>query len=108
MSSDYRLKSEKAFNYVFKNGKKAFSSSLSLLYVPSEQLKVGFAVGKKHGGSVERNKIKRLLREAFRNFLPEINKSFYFVFIPKVREEYSYEKFKRDMDYILKKGGFKL
>ena len=32
-------------------------------------------------------------------------KEFSFVFIPKISEEYSLEKFKENMEYLLKKGG---
>ena len=103
---DYRLKKEKDFNLVFKKGKKVFSKSITLIYLPSSELKVGIAVGKKHGGSVKRNRIKRLLRESIRSFTPKISQNFFFVFIPKVAEEYSLDIFKKDMDYILRKGEF--
>ncbi len=103
--TDFRLKKEKDFNLVFKKGKRLYANSLSLVYMPAEEMKAGFAVGKKHGGSVKRNRIKRLLRESFRSFTPEIGKNFFFVFIPKIKEEYSLEEFKRDMGYVLRKGG---
>ena len=106
MTFDYRLKKEKDFNKVFKEGKRLFSGSLTLVYIPSKELKVGFAVGKKHGGSVVRNRIKRLLRESFRSFSPEKMKNFFFVFIPKIKDEYDYHVFLKDMDYLLKKGNF--
>lgn len=106
MAFDYRLKKEKDFNRVFKEGKRLFSGSLTLVYLPSDELKVGFAVGKKHGGSVVRNRIKRLLRESFRSFSPEKMKNFFFVFIPKIKDEYDYHVFSKDMDYLLKKGNF--
>ena len=103
---DYRLKKEKDFNLVFNKGKRLYSNNLTVLYFASDCIKAGYAVSKKHGGSVKRNKIKRLLRESFRSFTPDIRQNFFFVFIPTKKEEYSFEIFKKDMNYILKKGGF--
>ena len=102
---DVRLKKEKDFNLVFKKGKRAFSSKLTLVYLPSDEIKVGYAVSKKHGGSVVRNRIKRLLRESFRSFMPEIRQNFFFVFIPKPDTEYSLDVFKKNMKYIFTKSG---
>lgn len=104
--TDFRLKKEKDFNLVFKKGKRLYSNSLSLVYLPAEELKAGFAVSKKHGGSVKRNRIKRLLRESFRSFTPELGRNFFFVFIPKIKEKYTLEEFRKDMGYVLRKGGF--
>ena len=106
MAFDYRLKKEKDFNLVFNKGKRLFSSNLTVVYFPSNDLKAGFAVSKKHGGSVKRNRIKRLLRESFRSFMPEFRQNFFFVFIPKVKDEYTLNSFKESMGYIFKKGGF--
>lgn len=106
MTLDYRLKKEKDFNLVFKKGKRLYSNSITLVYFPSKELKAGFAVSKKHGGSVKRNRIKRLLRESFRSFTPDFGQNFFFVFIPKVKDDYSLDDFKRCMSYLFKKGGF--
>ena len=103
---DYRLKKEKDFNLVFSKGKRLFCSCLTVVYFPSKELKAGFAVSKKHGGSVVRNRIKRLLRESFRSFIPELGQNFFFVFIPKVQSEYTLKEFQDGMRYVFKKGGF--
>ena len=104
---DYRLKKEKDFKTVFNKGKRIFSNHLTLIYFQADSLKVGYAVSKKHGGSVKRNRIKRILRESFRSFSPILSKNFFFVFIPKVLdEEISLEKTKKDMEFMFKKGGF--
>ncbi|MBE7083517.1 MAG: ribonuclease P protein component [Clostridiales bacterium] len=105
MTFDYRLKKEKDFNLVFNKGKRLYSKNLTVIYYTAKEIKAGFAVSKKHGTSVKRNRIKRLLRESFRSFLPEIGQNFFFVFIPKVNSEYSLDLFKHDMEYLLKKGG---
>ncbi len=106
MSLSYRLKKEKDFNLVFSKGKKLYSSSITLIYLPAKELKAGFAVSKKHGGSVKRNRIKRLLKESFRSFAPYLRKNFFFVFLPKVCEEYSLIEFKKSMEYLFNKGEF--
>ena len=106
MKKEFRLKKEKDFNLVFNKGKRLFSSDLTLVYLEQKELKVGFAVGKKHGGSVKRNRIKRLLRESFRSFSLDLRQNFFFVFIPKVKEEYTLDSFKKNMEYLLIKGGF--
>ena len=106
MTLDYRLKREKDFKSVFNKGKRLYSGSITLVYLPSSSIKAGYAVSKKHGGSVMRNRIKRLLRESFRSFLPDLGQNFFFVFIPKVKEDYSLSEFKKDMQYLFQKGGF--
>lgn len=106
MALSYRLKKEKDFSLVFNKGKRIFSKGLTLVYYPALELKAGFAVSKKHGNSVKRNRIKRLLRESFRSFTPFLRKNFFFVFIPKVKEDYSLNEFKEDMNYLFTKGEF--
>ncbi len=103
---DYRLKKEKDFNLVFKKGKKIYSPCITLLYYQSSEIKAGFAVSKKHGSSVKRNKIKRLLRESFRSFLPSIRQNFFFVFIPKVNSDLNFENIYNSMKILLNKGRF--
>lgn len=100
-----RLKRKEDFDRVFKKGNRAFSNNLTMIYLKSDSLKVGYTVSKKHGGSVERNRIKRLLRASFNNFKEKINGNYYIVFMPKVCESYTYDGFLKSMDYILKKSG---
>lgn len=103
---DSRLKKEKDFDFVFKKGKRFFSPSLTMVFAAQKTTKVGFAVSKKHGSAVKRNRIKRLLRESFRSFTPPHGQNFFFVFIPKIKEEYSLTELKKDMEYLLLKCGY--
>ena len=128
MPSDNRLKKQKDFDLVFKKGKRLYADSLSMCFVPSDKMKVCFSVGKKHGKSVVRNRLKRILRESFGSFSQDIRENFFFVFMPKPQKPvvnseisgekltksrkktlkygYSFENIKKDMEYLLIKGGF--
>ncbi|OGT21278.1 MAG: ribonuclease P protein component [Gammaproteobacteria bacterium RIFCSPHIGHO2_02_FULL_42_13] len=70
-SKNYRLLCAKEFEAVFSKGKKIFDRSL-MLVVSRNQLKnarLGLIVSKKTGGklAVDRNRIKRVIRESFRH-----------------------------------------
>ena len=69
-----RLKKQADFQRLFNKGKRASSPSLTILYRPAEKMTMGISIGKKHGKSVRRNRIKRLLREAFRAVLKDAGK----------------------------------
>lgn len=89
----YRLKRKSDFDKLFSKGKKVYSRSLTMLYFPSEDFKIGYSVSKKHGNAVKRNRIKRLLRASAREAFKDLKKNYRIVIMPKVREEYLYEKF---------------
>jgi ribonuclease P protein component len=68
-----RLLKHSDFDRVYKQGRRHFSSHMTVFYLrrsdESSQAKgprIGFTVGRVLGGAVERNRIKRRLREAVR------------------------------------------
>lgn len=98
-----RIKRKKEFEKILRSGKRAHAETLSIVYLPVESpARMAVCVGKKFGKSVVRNRIKRLLREAFRPFSETI-KPCAVLLIPRVRNEYSYAAFSRDMEKLLKK-----
>ena len=100
----YRLKKQADFQRLFHKGKRASSPSLTIIYRPSEKMTMGISVGKKHGKAVQRNRIKRLLREAFRVAMREMKGTYCVVLLPKVGEKYCFHTYKADMARMIKKG----
>ena len=98
-----RIKKEADFKRLFQKGKRAHFTSFTVLYRPSDKMRMGISIGKKHGKSVQRNRIKRLLREAFRAVQGEMKGTYSVVLIPKVSEEYSVKNFERQLRCIIKK-----
>lgn len=99
-----RLKKQSDFQKLFGRGKRVFSPSMTLIYFPAKELKMGVSVGKRHGKSVKRNRIKRLVREAFRFSREEIKGTYHIVIMPKVRENYDFSEMKKDMLSMIEKA----
>jgi ribonuclease P protein component len=80
------LRKHPSFEAVYKNGRRHFSSSMTFFYIlrsdeqgpgskSAESAKVGFTVGRPLGGAVERNRIKRRVRDAVRLNLPALDEA---------------------------------
>ena len=71
--SSARLLRHSDFEQVYKQGRRHFGAHLTAFYLQrpgSRGFRVGFTVGKVLGNAVERNRIKRRLREAVRLHWP--------------------------------------
>jgi ribonuclease P protein component len=71
--SSARLLRHSDFERVYKQGRRHFAAHLTAFYLRREGsvgLRVGFTVGRVLGNAVERNRIKRRLREAVRLHWP--------------------------------------
>ena len=64
-----RLLRHSDFERVYQQGKRHFSPRMTIFYLRREQgegLRIGFTVGRALGGAVDRNRIRRRMREAVR------------------------------------------
>ncbi len=61
-----RLTKRGSFTYVYNKGKRNWAGLISLVYVRSKTLRIGFCVPNKVGKAVVRNKVKRRLRAVCR------------------------------------------
>ena len=83
---DVRLLRHADFERVYKQGRRHFASHLTAFYrqrQEGEALRVGFTVSKLLGGAVQRNRMRRRLREAVRLHWPEFQAPVDIVINPK-------------------------
>jgi ribonuclease P protein component len=89
MARSSRLSRSSEFQRVYRQGKSAASRFLVLYYfehppgTPAVETRLGLSVSKKVGGAVVRNRIKRLLREAFQECSPRLPERFDYVVIAR-------------------------
>ncbi len=106
LSKKERIKSKKEFGLIYSNGNVLLSDDKKLKAVyfvlrknNESGIKVAFAVSHKAGNAVWRNRMKRLLREAFRNNkyileekINESNLLIYIVFSPNLINQKNHKK----------------
>ena len=104
-----KLKSKKLIEQLFAEGKYVKAFPLRLIYLPIHHgaefpIKAGFSVPKRNVKlAVNRNRIKRLIREVYRKnkhaFANNLNEQYIFMFIYMAKEEINYV----DLELALKK-----
>jgi ribonuclease P protein component len=85
-SRNGRLLRHADFERVYKQGRKHFSSHITVFYLRREDgegMRVGFTVGRALGGAVDRNRMKRRLRESVRLTRPRPSPAVDVVINPK-------------------------
>ena len=83
-----RLLKHADFDRVYRQGKRHFSRSMTFFYLRRDAVetsgpRVGFTVGRVLGGAVDRNRMRRRLREAVRRNLPGLSAGVDVVINPK-------------------------
>lgn len=84
-----RLSRSSDFQRVYRQGTSKASRFLVLYYfehpsaASAEEPRLGLSVSKKVGGAVVRNRVKRLLREAFHECSPRLSRRFDYVLIAR-------------------------
>ena len=108
LKKENRLKKNKHFNYIYKNGKSLSQGVLGLVFIKLKikPFKVGFSVSNKIGKSVVRNKVKRRMREAFKQIIPILDKRYNYIFVAKTGiVEKSFDQIKSNMLSLVQKAG---
>ena len=108
MRRKYRLRRNNDFQQVRQHGKFNASPLMVLAFLRNEldHSRFGFVVSKRLGKAVQRNKIKRRMREATRLRIPQIKPGFDLVLIARqpIREA-NYTEIEQSLQHLLKKSG---
>lgn len=103
MQRTYSLKKNAQFKYVHRRGTSSGSREAVLLYVRNPSLKIGFSVGKKLGGAVTRNRVKRRMRAAVVPLLPRLKRGLYVFIARPSAATADFAQLCRSMQYLLRK-----
>jgi ribonuclease P protein component len=97
LSAQKRLRTQHHFRAVYQRGRRAAGSWMTVVLlfrrtsgpgaIAETTPRLGVSVSKDHGGAVRRNKLKRLLREAFRLEQHRLPPNVDLVLIPRQRPE---------------------
>ncbi|WP_088036656.1 ribonuclease P protein component [Evansella clarkii] len=108
MKKTNRLKKNEEFQKVFQQGTSVANRQFVVYFLDKEEqtnIRIGLSVSKKLGNAVKRNKIKRLLREGLREFLPEMNSNLDLIIIArKPAAEMELEEIRKSLRHVLHKG----
>lgn len=102
------LKKNREFSLVYGRGKSCSTKNLVLLVLRRRYggIRAGFSVSKKVGGSVQRNKVRRRLKECMRQDCPQPEGSWNVIWIARPpAAQASYALLKKDMHKLLHRSG---
>jgi ribonuclease P protein component len=107
LEKKYRLRRNKDFQYTYKRGRSLRHPLLVLIYRRTNraECRIGFSITKKFGNAVQRNRIKRQLRELLRLQLQQLKQGYDLIFV--VRKEArgaSYQELDSAVRNLLKRG----
>lgn len=103
MEQRYRLKKNGQFRFVYRKGKGSACRELAAAFVRGPKLLVGFAVSKKIGNAVIRNRVKRRLRAAFRQEIPFLKSGLYVITARDAAAKADFAALQSSMRYLMRK-----
>ncbi|MEY8462405.1 ribonuclease P protein component [Streptococcus merionis] len=104
MRKSYRIKREKDFSAIFKQGQNVANRKFVLYRLDKEQahFRVGLSVSKKLGNAVVRNRVKRLMRHVLINHRQQIKAEDFVLIARKGVEELNYHEVEKNLLHILR------
>lgn len=102
---EFRLRSSADFERVYRQKLRAADGRL-LVYAAGNDLEItraGCSISRKHGNSVRRHRLKRLLKEAFRLSKPALPPGLDLVLIPQPGNESSLAEYRSSLERLVMK-----
>ena len=107
LKKENRLKKRKEFNYIYRKGNIAHSSSFTIHFVrafrPYSQ--IGISVSKNVGNSVIRSRVKRIISEACRLNIEKFAIKNYVITAKECAKEKTSKEIEQELLRVLKKNG---
>ncbi len=102
------IKENRDFQFLYRRGKSLVHPCL-VAYVRKTRrpvTRVGITTGKKVGGAVQRNRCRRIIREAYRSLMPAVSDGWDIVFVARTRTlTCRSTDMARIMEKLLREGG---
>lgn len=104
MERNIRLRSNRDFRKIYKKGKAYFNKNFTFIVKKNNanNTRIGFSITKKYGNAVNRNSLKRRLREIFRQNYDQCSKNYDIVVIPKPNVKYlDYKQLENSIKHLI-------
>ncbi|HFF7418417.1 TPA: ribonuclease P protein component [Streptococcus pyogenes] len=104
MKKTYRVKCEKDFQAIFKDGKSTANRKFVIYHLNRGQdhFRVGISVGKKIGNAVTRNAVKRKIRHVIMALGYQLKSEDFVVIARKGVESLEYQELQQNLHHVLK------
>ena len=105
MKTEFRLKKAYQYKYVFNKGKGVKDENFVVLTCPTAKgKKIGFSISKKYGKAVQRNRLRRQLKAAFDQILPNVTEGINVVVLPRKSTAYQFGDIVQSLTVLCKKA----